>query len=114
MCVHLIADRGDLGNAIALNSMLVNTARVVGPALAGLLLAVTSEAVCFALNALSFVAVIVAIAKMHWPADNASASRRDDGRGCSPVVPMGASDRALSDHLPCVALHCASVSARGE
>jgi MFS family permease len=69
MYVHFIADRGDLSNAIALNSMLVNTARVVGPALAGLLLAVTSEAVCFGLNALSFVAVIAAIAKMHWPAD---------------------------------------------
>ena len=41
--------------------MLVNTARVVGPAIAGVLLALTSEAVCFALNALSFVAVIVAI-----------------------------------------------------
>jgi MFS family permease len=69
MYVHFIADRGDLGNAIALNSMLVNTARVVGPALAGMLLALTSEAVCFALNALSFIAVIVAIAKMDWPAD---------------------------------------------
>ncbi len=69
MYVHFIADRGDLGNAIALNSMLVNTARVVGPALAGVLLALTNEAVCFALNALSFIAVIVAIARMHWPAD---------------------------------------------
>jgi MFS family permease len=69
MYVHFIADRGDLGNAIALNSMLVNTARVVGPAIAGLLLAVTSEAACFALNALSFVAVIVAISKMEWPSD---------------------------------------------
>src|SRR6478752_1080154 len=69
MYVHFIAGRGDLGNAIALNSMLVNTARVVGPALAGLLLAVTSEAICFALNALSFVAVIIAIARMHWPTD---------------------------------------------
>jgi MFS family permease len=69
MYVHFIADRGDLGNAIALNSMLVNMARVVGPALAGLLLAVTSEAVCFALNAMSFVAVIVAIVRMRWPAD---------------------------------------------
>jgi MFS family permease len=69
MYVHFIADRGDLANAIALNSMLVNTARVVGPAVAGVLLALTSEAVCFALNALSFVAVIVAILKMHWPGE---------------------------------------------
>jgi len=64
--VHLVEDRADLPNAIALNSFLVNAARVVGPALAGLLLAVASEAVCFALNALSFVAVIVAIGRMRW------------------------------------------------
>ena len=64
MYVHFVADRGDLANAIALNSMLVNTARVVGPALAGMLLAWTSEAVCFALNALSFIAVILAILRI--------------------------------------------------
>ncbi|MEO8303438.1 MAG: MFS transporter [Betaproteobacteria bacterium] len=64
--VHLVEDRADLPNAIALNSFLVNTARIVGPAVAGLLLAVVSEAVCFALNALSFVAVIVAIGRMRW------------------------------------------------
>jgi MFS family permease len=62
--VHLIDDRADLPNAIALNSLLVNAARVVGPALAGLLLAVVSEAVCFGLNALSFLAMIVAVARM--------------------------------------------------
>jgi MFS family permease len=75
--VHLIEDRADLPNAIALNSLLVNVARVVGPALAGLLLAVVSEAVCFALNALSFVAVIVAVARMrfaHEPGPAAVAS----------------------------------------
>ncbi len=65
--VHLVEDRADLPNAIALNSFLVNAARVVGPAAAGLLLAVTGEAVCFGLNALSFVAVIVAISRLRWP-----------------------------------------------
>src|SRR6188472_3759071 len=74
MYVHFVADRGDLANAIALNSMLVNTARVVGPALAGVLLALTSEAVCFALNALSFLAVIFAITRMHWPGDERPAT----------------------------------------
>ena len=64
--VHLVEDRADLPNAIALNSFLVNAARVIGPALAGLLLAAVSEAACFALNALSFVAVIIAIARMRW------------------------------------------------
>jgi MFS family permease len=73
--VQLIDDRADLGNAIALNSLLVNAARVVGPALAGLLLAVVSEAVCFGLNALSFVAVIVAVARMRFPREPGSASQ---------------------------------------
>ncbi len=65
--VHLVDDREDLPNAIALNSFIVNGARVVGPAVAGVLLSLVSEAVCFALNALSFVAVIVAISRLSWP-----------------------------------------------
>ncbi|CAG1009307.1 hypothetical protein BURK1_03643 [Burkholderiales bacterium] len=65
--VHFVEDRADLPNAIALNSMMVNGARVVGPALAGLVLAVTSEAVCFAINAVSFLAVLVALLRMRWP-----------------------------------------------
>lgn len=65
--VRFVDDRADLANAIALNSMAVNAARVVGPALAGLLLAVTSEAVCFAINAGSFLAVLVALLAMRWP-----------------------------------------------
>ena len=73
--VQLVDDRADLGNAIALNSFLVNAARVVGPAIAGLLLAIVSEAVCFGLNALSFVAVIVAVARMRFPREPGPASR---------------------------------------
>jgi MFS family permease len=69
--VQLVDDRADLGNAIALNSFLVNAARVVGPAIAGVLLAIVSEAVCFGLNALSFVAVIVAVARMRFPREPA-------------------------------------------
>ena len=65
--VHLVDDRADLPNAIALNALIVNAARVVGPAIAGVLLAFVGEALCFALNALSFVAVIVAIARLSWP-----------------------------------------------
>jgi MFS family permease len=74
--VHLVEDRADLPNAIALNSFLVNGARVVGPALAGVLLGFASEAVCFALNALSFVAVIVAIGRMRWAHEPAPAAWR--------------------------------------
>jgi len=51
----------DLSNAIALNASLVNVARVVGPAVAGVLVALWGEGVCFSVNAISFVAVIVAL-----------------------------------------------------
>jgi len=67
--VHLVEDREDLPNVVALNSFLVNAARMIGPALAGLLLAIFSEAVCFALNALSFVAVILAVSRMRWASE---------------------------------------------
>jgi MFS family permease len=48
----------DLPNAIALNSMIFNGARTIGPAVAGLLIAVTGTAMCFFLNGVSFLAVI--------------------------------------------------------
>jgi MFS family permease len=66
MYVRMVDDREDLPNAIALNSFMVNGARVIGPAIAGLLLAAVGEAWCFALNAASFVVVIVAIARLRW------------------------------------------------
>jgi len=51
----------DLSNAIALNASLVNVARVTGPALAGIAVAVWGEGICFAINAASIVAVIWAL-----------------------------------------------------
>jgi len=59
--------REDLGNAIALNSAAFNTARVAGPAVAGVLLATVGEGGCFWLNALSYVAVLVSLARMDLP-----------------------------------------------
>lgn len=55
---QLVLDRQDLPNAIALNSLFFNLARFIGPPLAGTILALTSEAACFAFNALTFVAII--------------------------------------------------------
>ena len=57
----------DLPNAIALNSSIFNGARLVGPALAGALVAALGEAPCFFLNAASYVAVLVALALMRLP-----------------------------------------------
>jgi MFS family permease len=54
----------DLSNAIALNASLVNAARVLGPAIAGGLIALWGEGVCFAINAVSFLAVIAALLMM--------------------------------------------------
>jgi MFS family permease len=59
--IDLIEDRRDLQNAIGLNATMFNLARVVGPAVGGLILAAAGAAWCFGLNALSFLAVIVAL-----------------------------------------------------
>ena len=59
--VQLIQRREDLPNAIALNSMLMNGTRLIGPSIGGLLIAAFSETVCFALNSLSYLAVVGAL-----------------------------------------------------
>jgi MFS family permease len=56
--------RQDLISAISLNSAVFNSARVVGPSLAGLTVAAVGESICFLLNSLSFVAMIVCLLKM--------------------------------------------------
>ncbi len=59
--VHLVEDRAQLPNAIALNSLLMNATRFIGPALAGVVVASLGEPVCFLLNALSYLAVLLAL-----------------------------------------------------
>ena len=59
--VEMIEDRGDLGNAIALNSSMLNGARLIGPSIAGILIALVGEGMCFLLNAVSYIAVIVSL-----------------------------------------------------
>ena len=62
-----MTSREDLLNAISLNSSIVNGARVVGPSLAGLMIGAVGVAMCFMLNALSFVAVIIGLCMMRIP-----------------------------------------------
>jgi MFS family permease len=57
--------RDDIGNAIALNSSMLNGARIVGPAIAGIIVAAFGEGWCFLLNAISYLAVIGALLMMH-------------------------------------------------
>ncbi len=59
--IEIIEDRKDLGNAIALNSSLVNISRLIGPAVAGIIIAKFGEGICFMVNGITFVAVIIAL-----------------------------------------------------
>jgi MFS family permease len=59
--VEMVDKKEDLGNAIALNSSMVNGARLIGPSIAGMLIAFTGEGVCFLLNGLSYLFVIASL-----------------------------------------------------
>jgi MFS family permease len=72
----------DLPNAIALNSSIFNMGRLAGPAIAGLLLSAYGPAVCFTLNALSYVAVVSSLLLMSMPARD---ERRMRGRGLAQI-----------------------------
>lgn len=63
----LLVDRKDVPNAIAMNSMQFNLARVLGPALGGIVFGVWGPAACFTLNGISFIAVIIAYAMIVIP-----------------------------------------------
>lgn len=67
--VHLMVERKeDVGNAIALNSSMVNLARLIGPAISGFILEVWGAKICFMLNAFSFIAVIGSLLLLKLPA----------------------------------------------
>jgi MFS family permease len=57
-------EKEDLGNAIALNSSMVNLARLIGPSIAGVVIASTGEGWCFLIDGVSYVGVIVALLRM--------------------------------------------------
>lgn len=82
--VYHLVGKQDLPNAIALNSVGFNSARILGPALAGLIIAAWGQGVCFALNAASFGAVILALVMVRVdtrPAQEPSSSILSDLRG---------------------------------
>ena len=63
--IDMIEDKKDLPNAIALNSSMFNSARLIGPTIAGIVISVLGEGLCFLLNAVSYLAVITALLKMN-------------------------------------------------
>ncbi|HLN25646.1 MAG TPA: MFS transporter [Patescibacteria group bacterium] len=90
--------REDLPNAIALNSSLFNGARLLGPAIAGALVAAGGEGWCFTVNAVSFLAVIAGLLAMHW---KAAPQRRQDA---SVLTRLREGVRFVSGHAPIRAL----------
>jgi MFS family permease len=62
--IRMVEDRADLSNAIAINSSMVNVARLIGPSLAGLLIAATNEGWCFLVDGVSYIAVIASLLMM--------------------------------------------------
>jgi MFS family permease len=63
--VEMVEKREDLGNAIALNSSMVNMARLIGPSLAGVVIALFGEGYCFLIDGFSYLAVIASLLLMH-------------------------------------------------
>ncbi len=97
--VQLLEHREDLPNAIAMNSMLMNGTRLVGPSLGGVLIAAFGVTACFALNAASYAAVLAALTRVrlvqHGPARPASHPLADLAEGWRYAMGMPAVRRML-------------------
>lgn len=70
--VQMVEDKKDLGNAIALNSSMVNLARLVGPSLAGFVIALFGTGYCFLIDGISYLAVIASLLMMRLGAPAAA------------------------------------------
>ena len=66
--LDMVEDRADLPNAIALQSLIMNSTRFIGPTIAGIILAVWGEAACFAINTVSYLAILAAYALLRTKA----------------------------------------------
>jgi MFS family permease len=62
--IDMVEKKEDLGNAIALNSLMFNGARLIGPSIAGIMLASAGEGICFLINAISYIFVIISLMMM--------------------------------------------------
>ena len=63
--IDMVEKKEDLGNAIALNSLMFNGARLIGPSIAGIMLATAGEGICFLINAFSYIFVIFSLLMMN-------------------------------------------------
>jgi MFS family permease len=92
--VKMVEDRADLSNAIAINSSMVNVARLIGPSLAGLVIAATNEGWCFLIDGVSYIAVIASLLMMRV------ASTADAHSGASMVAQLREGWTYVSGSVP--------------
>lgn len=81
LMVSLVDNRKDLPNAIALNSSIFNAARMVGPAIGGVLLSMYGEFVCFAVNFISFIPVLICLMLMSVDEPDVKAVKESNWKG---------------------------------
>jgi MFS family permease len=74
--IQMVENREDLGNAIALNSSMVNGTRLIGPAIAGVLIAAVGEGYCFLIDGISYIAVIFSLLLMRITVAQARSATR--------------------------------------
>lgn len=79
--VDVVENKEDLGNAIALNSFIFNGALLIGPSIAGVLIAFFGEGPCFILNGVSYLALIAALYFMRIPDRKIASANLQVGRG---------------------------------
>jgi MFS family permease len=67
--IQMVEDKNDLGNAIAINSSMANGGRLIGPAIAGVVIAVVGEGMCFLIDGLSYIPVVASLLAMRITAE---------------------------------------------
>jgi MFS family permease len=77
LVVRMIDDRANLSNAIALNSSIFNSARLIGPAIAGVVVSAVGEGYCFLIDGLSYIAVIAGLLAMRLAPEERPPAGRD-------------------------------------
>jgi MFS family permease len=101
--VEMVEDRRDIGNVIALNSSLFSSARLIGPTIAGVMIKLTGEGVCFLVNGASYLAVILALVLMRTSAGEARMEHGHMLRGLMEGVSYAVRSPAISTVLIFVA-----------
>jgi MFS family permease len=93
LVVEMVTDRADVPNAIALNSSMVNGSRVIGPAIGGIIIAAVGEGWCFAIDAVSYVGVLISLGLMRL-------DRRTHAAGMPLLHDLRSGFRYVRDSVP--------------